>query len=93
MSGVIFDRNRSRTGRPRKFYVEKCKRYYEAEIYSVDERVSINEAAEFLGISKRTLYRKLRRHEVPNMRYKNNYWFSVKSLLKFIEELGKNGKE
>lgn len=93
MSVVVFDRHRSRTGRPRLLYVENCKKYYAAEIYPMEERINMKEAAEFLDVSTRTLYRKIKRHEIPVMRDRNNYYFSINALLKFLEELGKDGRK
>jgi excisionase family DNA binding protein len=47
--------------------------------------MSVQEAAEFLGYSLKTLYQKNHAHEIPHFKMGNKLWYSREDLEKYME--------
>lgn len=50
-----------------------------------EEIYTIQEAAEFLGLTINTLYRKVSKREIPSMKRGNRLYFSNKELLEYLK--------
>lgn len=70
--------------------LEKLQSSNEIQIQSNDDALNIDEASLFLGLSKQTIYKKVRNNEIPYSKPSKRLWFSKKELTEY--KLGKSYK-